>query len=211
MNENLAGLYTIADTHSSRNLSPREIALMYLQGGATTLQLRMKGAPADQVFQAAREIVGLKELFNFRLIVNDSLEVAREINADGYHGGKEDPSIEEARRILGPRKLIGYSSHSVAEALEAEKRGADYVAFGAIFPSPSKGHDHPVQGIEKLREVVSLLNVPVVAIGGIGRDNIKRVLSTGVSMVAMISALLRPGVSTVDEVKFYRGLFKGRS
>lgn len=208
MSEKPAGLYAIIGSHSCPELAPREIALKYLLGGVRILQLRMKGAAEDRIFQTAREIMGLRELFNFRFIVNDSLVVAKEINADGYHGGKDDPSIEEARTVLGPRKWIGYSSHSVEEALEAERRGADYVAFGAIYPSPSKGHDHPVQGVDRLKEVVRRLRTPVVAIGGICRDNIKAVLSTGVSSVAMISALSGPGVDTVNEVKFYSSLFR---
>ena len=201
----IKGLYPIIDNTTAPHLTHLEIAKAFLQGGAKVLQLRMKRASRDQVLDVARKIVELKKQRDFIFIVNDHLEVAKELNSDGYHGGIGDPSIEEARSLLGDKKIIGFSSHSLNEAMEAEKRGASYVAFGAIFPSPSKDHDHPIQGIDKLRTVVSTLKVPVVALGGIGRDNIKEVLSTGVVSVAMISGLIQAKI-IADETKFYTRL-----
>jgi thiamine-phosphate pyrophosphorylase len=99
-------------------------------------------------------------------------------------------AVSQARKRLGKNFLIGYSSHSLEEAREAERRGADYVAFGAIFPTPLKGPGHPIQGLDRLREVVRAMTIPVVAIGGIDRTNFAAVVETGVSAVAMIRALV---------------------
>ena len=194
----IRGLYGIVDNV--------ELAGSLLEGGARILQLRMKDRPAAEVAEVARSILRLKPRYDFIFVINDHLDLARELDADGYHGGKDDPPIDAARKILGPDKLIGCSSHSVEEAVEAETAGADYIAFGAIYRSPSKGHNHPVQGIKRLKEVVSRLAVPVVAIGGIGRDNIKEVLSTGVVSVAMISALAN-APDRVEEARFFAKFF----
>lgn len=192
----LRGIYAIIDPSVVTDLSPENLALDYLRGGISILQLRDKRRSESTLArrrfrETALKIAALKKEFSFLFIVNDDIEVAKEVGADGVHVGVDDAALEVCRTVLGKEKIIGYSSHSLEEALEAEKRGADYVAFGAIYPSPTKGPGHPVQGVNRLKEVVSCLKVPVVAIGGIGRNNIKEVLSTGVSMVAMISALAK--------------------
>ena len=205
----IQGVYAIVDNSSVPERGHRELALGLLRGGAKILQLRMKGEDERLVFQTAREILELKAAYHFCFILNDFLEIARELNLDGYHGGKDDATIETARRLLGPKKLVGTSVHSLVEAVEAERRGADYVGFGAVYPSPSKDHEHPVQGVEKLREVVLALRIPVVALGGLGRDNIEEVLATGVAAVAMITALVR-APDTVDEAKFFCQMLANR-
>ena len=125
---------------------------------------------------------------------------------DGLHVGKNDAKIRMCRDRLGPEKIIGYSSHALEEAVAAEKSGADYVAFGAIFPTATKGPGHPIQGLEKLKWVVDSVRVPVVAIGGIGRDAIDGVLKTGVASVAMISALANASDCSA-ETKFFSEKF----
>ena len=214
----LRGLYTIVDRGVSPGGDLVRLARDYLQGGVRIIQLRDKSRLESSETRAAfretaKGIAAWKQEFDFLFIVNDDLETALEVGADGVHVGKDDCSIEECRRrlvrrgeVLSPL-LVGYSAHSIEEAVEAERRGADYVAFGAIFPSPTKGPGHPIQGIEKLREVVGTLRVPVVAIGGIGRDNIKDVLATGVASVAMISSLAKLK-DRVGETRFFTGCFK---
>ncbi|MBI2067494.1 MAG: thiamine phosphate synthase [Deltaproteobacteria bacterium] len=208
MKPRVRGLYAIIDNTSIPSWSHRDLARLYLEGGAQFLQLRMKEKRdyPDRVIQVIREILPLKKEYSFCFILNDYLDLALEMNLDGFHGGADDPQPPESRCLLRDEKIIGTSSHSIEEACAAEKAGADYVAFGAIFPSPSKGHCHPVQGIEKLRKVVGRLQVPVVAIGGINRDNVKEVLETGVSSIAMIQALTG-ATDVVNETKFYAGLF----
>jgi len=199
----IRGLYAIVDRVVCRGEDLIALAQDYLKGGAKIIQWRDKEA-AD--FETARGIAELKRVYDFTFIVNDHIELARELRADGIHVGKDDPAVAECRKILGPGKIIGYSSHALEEAIEAERQGADYVAFGAVFPTPTKGPGHPVQGLEKLRQVVQSVQVPVVAIGGIGRANIKDVLATGVASVAMISALAKV-THRVEETRYFSGLF----
>lgn len=209
----IKGLYAIVDPSVTPECDPLDLARSYLLGGASILQLRDKkrretSSAYRRFVESARGIISLKEEFSFLFLVNDDLEVARALDsqADGIHVGQDDPSIESCRESLGPGKLIGYSSHSLEEALEAERRGADYVAFGAIYPTPTKGPGHPVQGLERLKEVVKALRIPVVAIGGIGRHNIEEVLATGVASVAMISALAQAR-DQAEEARFFSRFF----
>ncbi len=193
----IKGLYAIVDADVSSAQSLNDLALDYLKGGVSFIQLRDKKRKISsenyQKFcKTAFQIKRFQKDFSFQFILNDDLEMALEVGADGIHVGKDDVLLQECREKLGSQKIIGYSSHSLEEALEAEKMGADYVAFGAIFPTTTKGPGHPIQGTEKLKKVVESLRVPIVAIGGIGRHNIKEVLATGVSSIAMISALARP-------------------
>ncbi|MBI5298960.1 MAG: thiamine phosphate synthase [Deltaproteobacteria bacterium] len=206
MSQNLQGLYTIADNQFRPDKSHVQLAEAFLRGGAKIVQLRMKKDHGLWTMDCgpetiARNIMMLKKKYDFTFIVNDFVDVALEVGADGIHVGANDMPVQEVRRKVGSKMLIGYSSHSLAEALVAEKAGADYVAFGAIFPTKTKGPGHPVQSLEKLRKVVETLKVPVVAIGGIGRKNFNQVLETGVASVAMITALT--GAPDIAEVTRY--------
>ena len=202
MQRKIQGLYAIADNSFRPDLTPADLAEAFLQGGTKIVQLRMKPTdvilsprgeesrnPQDNIFNNAQKIMRLKKKYDFTFIVNDHVDVALAVEADGVHVGADDMPVTEVRRRVGPKMLIGYSSHSLEEALEAEKAGADYVAFGAIFPTKTKGPGHPVQGLEKLQQVVQALEIPLVAIGGINKENFRGVLETGVSSVAMITAL----------------------
>ena len=199
-------MYAVVDATVSAGEDLVRLTREYLEGGVRILQLRDKKSVTDRR-DVAKRIVALKKDFDFLFIVNDDIQTALKVGADGVHVGKDDPSPEECRRVLGPGKLVGYSSHALEEAVEAERRGADYVAFGAIFPTSTKGPGHPVQGLEKLRQVVQAVNIPVVAIGGINRSNIKDVLATGVHSVAMISALAKAG-NKVEEARKFAGFFE---
>lgn len=151
----------------------------------------MKGeSDPGRIRESVQAILALKREFDFTFILNDWPELARELGADGVHLGREDLPLPEARQILGTNKLIGYSSHSLPEALEAERLGADYVALGAVFTTPLKGPGHPIQGLPRLREAVRALAVPLVAIGGIDRENFMPVVETDVAAVAIIRALI---------------------
>jgi thiamine-phosphate diphosphorylase len=138
-------------------------------------------------------------------VVNDHPEIARDVGADAVHVGKNDAHIIQARQIVGADCAVGFSTHSLEEAVVAASQGADYVALGAIFPTATKGPGHPVQGIEKLAEVVKRIPKPVVAIGGINRGNAKDVWATGVHTLAMMT-----GISQADnieaEIAWYRSL-----
>ena len=189
----IRGLYGIVDNTFSPEKSHIELAGSYLVGGCRLLQLRIKKdrpGPWDQnVFEIARGILRLKDRYDFTFIINDYVDVAAELRADGVHVGANDLPVDEIKARVGTRLMVGYSAHAIDEAVAAEKRGADYVAFGAIYPTKTKGPGHPVQGVEKLRDLVSRVSVPVVAIGGINRSNVDEVWSTGVAAAAMITGL----------------------
>jgi thiamine-phosphate pyrophosphorylase len=203
----IAGLYAIADSSACGNDALPEYVRQLLKGGCRLIQLRMKDpASARKRRAVATEIMALKRCWPFTFIINDDVDVALEVGADGVHVGKNDETIDAIRRRAGNRLLIGSSAHSLREAEGAERAGADYVAFGAIFPSPTKGPGHPVQGIAKLAELTRNVCVPVVAIGGIGRANVREVLARGASAVAMISALARAPDVTAEARWFTQAL-----
>lgn len=207
MSHSIQGLYAVCDNSPCPDRPLTDLAEELLLGGASTLQLRIKGPDElsrERRRAAAGHIAQLKGKFPFCFIINDDLELARDLAADGVHVGADDPGIAECRRYLGSSKIIGYSAHSLKEAREAEQAGADYVSFGAIFPSPTKGPDHPVQGLKRLRHVVETLTVPLVAIGGITEDNIQDVMKTGCAAAAMISALVAaPNVITATRMMLH--------
>ncbi|HKY63274.1 MAG TPA: thiamine phosphate synthase [bacterium] len=193
----LEGIYALCDNSLNPARGHLELAKALLEGGAPILQLRMKGEKdSAKIRRTAGAILELKSDYEFIFLLNDFVEIGRELPVDGVHVGQDDLAVEKARELLGPGKLIGYSSHSPAEAREAERRGADYVALGAVYPTATKGPGHPIQGLAKLKEVVAALSVPVVAIGGINRSNIGEVAQSGAAMAAMIGALtLAPNVA----------------
>ncbi len=219
MSEKIKGLYAVIDNTFTPNLSHYELANMVLLGGCKIVQLRMKmpagslkdGEPTplwrDDVYAVAKDIMTLKERFDFTFIVNDYVDVAGEVKADGVHVGSNDIAPAEIRKRLGSNILIGYSSHSVEEGIAASKGEADYVALGAIFPSRTKGPLHPVQGLDKLSELCKRSQKPVVAIGGIDRTNIDSVIAAKASSVAMITALTC-AKNVAEETSWYVSRFK---
>jgi len=190
MKPRIRGLYVITD----KKLIPRdrffETVEKALRGGADVLQLREKDTPIAEQISLARRLRDLTREYGIPFIVNDFPEVALRSGADGVHIGRGDVSLEEARRILGRHAVIGVSCYGgVEEALDLERRGADYVAFGAVFPTPTK-EDAPLMGsLDILREAREKLKIPVVAIGGINKENVEEVLKAGVDAVAVVSAV----------------------
>ena len=184
----LPGLYAITD-RSMSNLSHPEIVERLLAGGARWIQIRDKSATARDLFEAVRACLPLTRAAGATLIVNDRVDVALTTDADGVHLGQEDLSVEEAREILGPEKIIGVSTHSRAQFEAALETSADYLALGPIYPTESKENPDPVVGLDLLREVRGRTERPLVAIGGIDRSRIPAVLAAGADSVALISAL----------------------
>ena len=208
MSHKITGIYAIIDPQvSGGKLSPIEIASDLLTGGVRVIQLRQKGGILGDVELNAHEILDLKSEHDFTFILNDNPLLAARVGADGVHLGSQDMPVREARRILGSAKIIGKSTHSAAEAAAAQKEGADYISCGAIFPSPTKNDpDHPVIGVDVLREILETVRIPVVAIGGINRINVMDILITRVPSVALISALL--GAENIEaEARFFSSLF----
>lgn len=188
-NVTISGLYAIADSSWNPCGSLALLTKKFLDGGCQIVQLRMKERKQEDILTEAKAIAAFKGKYNFQFIINDHADIATEVGADGVHVGEHDTSVCELRRRYGNRLIIGYSSHFIDEAKKAEGDGADYVAFGAIFPTKTKRLGYPVQGAMKLAQLIQTMHIPVVAIGGIGRDNVAQVIKAGASAVAAITAL----------------------
>lgn len=181
----IRGLYLVTD-HDD-NLIPRVEAA--IDGGARVVQYRNKNQDRESRLALGLELRELCRRRSIPFIVNDDLEMAVSLKADGLHLGQDDGDPREARRVLGPGKIIGVSTHTLSEALEAQAAGVDYIGLGAMFPSRSKEVEH-VAGSELLAAIRSSISIPIVAIGGITRDNGASVIDAGADAVAVISAVL---------------------
>lgn len=195
----LPALYPIVDPAAARGGADpveraRSLTLAVLAGGAKIVQLRMKGGPggadAADVLAAAKALRRLTRDAGCIFIVNDRVDVALLSDADGVHVGQEDLPYAEARRLVGTRRLVGVSTHTVDEARAAEAAGADYVGFGPMFPTATKTDTRPQRTLDLLREVKAAIGIPVVAIGGITDARIREVRAAGADSVAVISAIM---------------------
>ena len=159
-----------------------------LKGGVTCVQLREKELDDAAFLAEAKEIGGLCRAYGVPFIVNDSVEIALACGADGVHVGQSDMDAEQVRRLAGGRLMIGVSARTVEEALRAQRAGADYLGVGAMFATSTK-LDTKAVSRQTLKEICAAVDIPVVAIGGISRDNILELSGTGVSGVALVSAI----------------------
>jgi len=164
-----------------------KIARKAIADGAKIIQLRDKKASKDKILKWAKQIGNIARRAGVIFIINDYVDIAKKVDADGVHLGQDDLSIDKARKILGPNKIIGASTHSFTQAMRAQKQGADYIAVGPIFSTPTKPGVKAV-GLGLLRKVVQKVKIPVVAIGGIDRSNIGKVIKTGCKRAAVVRA-----------------------
>lgn len=184
-----SGLYAIVDPDHCAGRDPVAVAAQLVQAGVCTVQLRVKGRSEREVEGLAKAIRSLKGDTPFTFIVNDFVEIACACDADGVHVGQGDMPVTEIRRLLGSDRIVGLSTHCLADVDAANGLPVDYIGFGAVFATPTKGRDHPVPGIAALREAAVVSRHPVVAIGGISPENVSLVLQTGVEHYAVLSAL----------------------
>jgi thiamine-phosphate pyrophosphorylase len=187
--EKVTGLYVIIDAESLRGRKEVDIARQAIQGGARVIQFRDKVRPRGMLVPISRELKKVCAASSVLFVVNDYLDLALAADADGLHIGQEDLPVSDARRMLPQDKILGCSTATVTEAVQAEKQGADYVAVGSIYKTASKTDIRPA-GLKTLREVKNKVSVPVVAIGGINEDNAADVIKAGADAVAVISAVL---------------------
>lgn len=198
-------VYVILDRELLTGKDLVSVAKELITGGADLIQYRDKVSTQDEIIKNA---IRLREL-DFPLIINDYPDIAREVDADGVHLGQDDMDIKSARKILGD-KIIGRSTHNLKEALQAEAEGTDYIGIGPIFPTGTKKGAVPI-GLEVLKEVSRNIKIPAFAIGGITLYNIDSVLATGITRVAIASAILCSDniKETVEEFKNARINIKG--
>ena len=186
----LPRLYALTDVQLSGRSHAEQVRLLS-QGGASLVQLREKQLPALQFYEDAKAAVEVASEFGVQLIINDRVDIAMATGASGVHLGQDDMPPEAARKLLGPAAIIGYSTHNVAQAINASTLPIDYLAIGPIFSTSTKTDTAPVLGLDGLRTVrQSIRGVSLVAIGGITAANARAVIEAGADSVAVISALL---------------------
>lgn len=160
-----------------------------IQGGADAVQLREKTMPDSTFFTLAKEFKKISSQSKILFIVNDRVEIAKKVDADGLHIGQSDISISTARKIIGYDKILGVSTHTIVQARDAQREGADYISVGPIFYTATKDHEPPV-GLDYLKQVKREIAIPFVAIGAINLENIDDVLNAGGLRLAICSAII---------------------
>ena len=184
-------LYLITDEQLSRGRSHLEVAEAAILGGADVVQLRDKTASGGALYQAALALRKVTREAKVPLIVNDRLDIALAVDADGVHVGQSDLPASVVRRILGPGKILGVTAETGEEALLAEKDGADYLGVGPVFEARgTKSDAGEPKGLEQIARIHEVTRLPIVAIGGIKAENARRVREAGATAVAVISAIV---------------------
>lgn len=181
-----------------------------LKGGVSLVQLREKTADAAEFIRIAKNIKKITDAYNTPLIINDRPDIAAEINAAGVHIGQDDITPEEARKVIGPGKILGLSASNLPEALDAQKRGADYLGIGAMFATGTKA-DARLTSIEELKKIRQNITIPLVVIGGINKTTLPLFEGTGIDGVCAVSAIIsQPGIeAAAREIKeIFLGLRK---
>lgn len=181
-------LYAVTDRTWLNGHTLYEQVEAALEGGATCVQLREKNLSEEEFRKEAIELAGLCRQYGVPFIINDNLDVALKSGADGVHVGQDDMRADEVRRRVGDGMIIGVTAHTVEEAVEAQKRGADYLGAGAVFQTGTKSNTVALP-YETLQEICASVQIPVVAIGGITRSNLPSLAGSGVSGVAVVSAI----------------------
>ena len=206
MNFNLPSIYPITNTRVS-GISHAEQVEKLIAGGATLIQLRDKEASPAEFFEAAEAAIWVARQHRVKIIVNDRLDIALAVKADGVHLGQDDLPPEKARAILGENAVIGLSTHNLDQALEAIKSPVDYMAIGPAFETHTKHDTEAIIGLEVLRQVRKAIgDFPLVAIGGIDKANIQSVFGAGADSAAMIDAILSEKIEIEHRMRHFLAL-----
>ena len=181
-------LYAVTDRHWLNGRTLYSVVKESLDGGVTFLHLREKELDEVHFLEEAKELQQLCREYQVPFIVNDNVDIAISMNADGVHVGQSDMEAGDVRAKLGPDKIIGVSAQTVEQAVLAEKHGADYLGVGAVFPTGSKDDADDVS-YETLKAICEAVSIPVIAIGGITQENVKELAGSGICGIAVISAI----------------------
>lgn len=181
-------LYAITDRHWLNGQTLKSQVEKALKGGATMIQIREKDLNEKDFLLEAEELLALCRSYNVPFIVNDNVELAVKIGADGVHVGQSDMNARDVRALIGNDKILGVSTQTVEQALFAQECGADYLGVGAVFPTGSKD-DAEVLDRKTLMDICKVVSIPVVAIGGITKDNVRELKGTGIAGISVISAI----------------------
>ena len=188
-------LYAVTDRSWLNGKTLYEQVEEAIKGGVTFVQLREKNLDEESFLNEALEIQKLCRKYDVPFVINDNVKIAKKINADGVHVGQSDMEAENVRVILGDDKILGVSAQTVEQAVLAEKHGADYLGVGAVFPTGSKADAEDVS-YETLNAICEAVSIPVVAIGGISAGNVLTLKCSGISGIAVISAIF-----AVEDIK----------
>ena len=181
-------LYAVTDRHWLGERTLYDVVRESLDGGVTFLQLREKDLDEEHFYEEAVRLQAMAREYDVPFVVNDNVDIAVRMDADGVHVGQSDMEAGDVRALIGPDKILGVSAMTVDQAVQAERRGADYLGVGAVFPTGSKDDAEDVS-FETLKAICQAVSIPVIAIGGITQGNIKELSGSGICGIAVISAI----------------------
>ncbi len=187
-------IYLLTDRTIS-GLSLTQITRRAVSAGIRTIQLREKQMSKRDLYKEALKMRDITLQHDVQFIINDYIDIALAVDADGVHLGQEDMPILEARKIMGSKKIIGVSTHSLRQAVRAQNEGADYIGFGPMFPTTTKDAGRP-KGLKRLASIRKQVDIPIVAIGGITWENVNEVLNAGADYVAVASGILSGNIKS---------------
>ena len=202
-------LYAVTDRAWTKDVSLYEQVEQTLKGGTTFVQLREKDLSYEDFLQEGKEIQELCKKYQVPFVINDNVQLAKELDADGVHIGQDDMEISEARNLIGSNKILGVSVQTVEDAIFAEKEGADYLGVGAVFSTSTK-LDAVDVSYQMLKEICAAVKIPVVAIGGINKNNMLDLQNSGICGVAVVSAIFAEDdieKATIDLLKIAQSVF----
>ena len=182
-------LYVCTDRDIMTTDTLEEAVELAIKGGATIIQLREKDCTSREFYELALSIKDITDAYEVPLIINDRLDIALAVHADGVHLGQSDIPVQVARNVMGPNCIVGATANTLEKAKDAWQSGADYLGVGDVFGSATKNDTKPVE-LKELKKICDTVKIPVVAIGGISKKNIHLLKDTGVAGVAVISAVL---------------------
>ena len=182
-------LYLVTDRRWLKDRNLADCVEAAVLGGVTLVQLREKDIFSREFFKLAQQVKRVTERYGIPLIINDRIDIALAVDADGVHIGLDDLPVPVARKLLGSDKIIGASVTTIDEAVLFQNQGADYLGVGAVFPTATKPENEAVS-LATLRSIKAAVRIPVVAIGGIQKENVPQVMQTGVDGIAVVSAIM---------------------
>jgi len=203
-------LHVLTDITLQSRFTHVELTRQAIAGGADTIQFRQKSGSTREMIDIARRMKSLCEKADVSFIVNDRLDVALAAEADGVHLGQDDFPLPLARKLMGPDKIIGGSASDMEEARICLSEGADYVGFGPVFPTTSKDDAGPVSGIDRLKEIVENIPLPIIVIGGVSAENTPAVMRAGAAGIAVISAVCCQEDPLKATKALYNAILKGK-
>lgn len=184
-------LYLITDRKQTEGRPLCTVVEEALKAGVRAVQLREKDLSSRELYEAAYEMRKLTARYGAKLLINDRVDIALAVEADGVHLGNDSLPIYRVRKVLGEKKLIGVSCHNQVNAITAQEKGADFVTFGPVFLTPSKASYGEPVGVDMLGIVSDIIQIPVFALGGINRENASQAVAAGAHGIALISAVLK--------------------